>query len=443
MACDQLASSSADAAHQQKLGRADDARGERGPEGETRGPHADPHPERVARPPVEDVDAEGRDHERDREMHHHHVERMPDQRDLGADIEPQHLQHDGTGGLRVGIVSSLAIVVLLRAGCASCAAIIASCARRSASARSWSWPAAAGRFDARSLRAGGGVDRDAVVGDARRRARAVRAGHGPVRAAFLRPGWGASVPPHRWIVLGGLALPAVVLVPLVAYGLVAGERLLPLPGVTPPRIEVRAERWGWTFRYPDHGGKTTAGVLHLPAGTPVDIVVTSRDVIHSFWIPRLAGKIDAIPGRVNVLRIQADAPGRYEGLCAEFCGTGHAGMRFEVVAHPAADFAAALARPARPRRRKSERAGRTSRRRRPGAAAAPRARRDLGHRAGPAAPRLGQPLRHRPAHHGHGVRVLRDRRPARHADARPARDARRRPSWTRRPTTRSSPCTAR
>ncbi len=163
-------------------------------------------------------------------------------------------------------------------------------------------------------------------------------------AAYLRPGFAASASPHRWIVLGGLALPAVVLVPLVAYGLVAGERLLPLPGVVPPRIEVRAERWGWAFRYPDHGGKTTAGVLHLPVGTPVDIMVTSRDVIHAFWIPRLAGKIDAIPGRVNVLRIQVDAPGRYEGTCAEFCGTGHAGMRFEVVAHPAGDFASALAR---------------------------------------------------------------------------------------------------
>jgi len=162
--------------------------------------------------------------------------------------------------------------------------------------------------------------------------------------AFLRPGWGASAPPHRWIVLGGLALPAVVLVPLVAYGLIAGERLLPLPGATPPRIEVHAEQWGWTFRYPDHGGKATAGVLHLPAGTPVDIVVTSRDVIHSFWIPRLAGKIDAIPGRVNVLRIQADAPGRYEGTCSEFCGVGHAVMRFEVVAHPPGEFPAALAK---------------------------------------------------------------------------------------------------
>jgi cytochrome c oxidase subunit II len=161
--------------------------------------------------------------------------------------------------------------------------------------------------------------------------------------AFLRPGFGTSVPAHRWVVLGGLVLPAFVLVPLVAYGLVIGERLLPLPGAKPLRIEVQAERWRWTVRYPDHGGKTITGRILLPAGTPVDIVVTSRDVIHAFWIPRLAGKIDVIPGRVNVLRIRADLAGRYEGRCAEFCGVGHAGMQFEVVVHPAGDFAAALA----------------------------------------------------------------------------------------------------
>jgi cytochrome c oxidase subunit 2 len=163
--------------------------------------------------------------------------------------------------------------------------------------------------------------------------------------AWLRPGFGRALAPQRWVLLGGLALPAVVLVPLVAYALVAGERLLPLPGINPPRIEVHAERWGWTMRYPDHGGVVGKGVLHLPAGVPVDLVVTSSDVIHSLWIPRLAGKMDAIPGRVNVLRLQADTPGRYAGECAEFCGTGHGGMRFDVIVHPAADFAAALAAP--------------------------------------------------------------------------------------------------
>jgi cytochrome c oxidase subunit II len=161
-----------------------------------------------------------------------------------------------------------------------------------------------------------------------------------------RPGWGSSVSPGRWIVLGGLVLPAVVLLPLVAYALVTGERLLPLTGGAPPRIEAVGRQWVWTFRYPDHGGVETENVLHMPAGIPVDIVVSSRDVIHAFWIPRLAGKIDAVPGHVNRLRIQAYQPGRYAGQCNEFCGLGHAEMRFDVIVHRPADFAAALAQAA-------------------------------------------------------------------------------------------------
>jgi cytochrome c oxidase subunit II len=86
----------------------------------------------------------------------------------------------------------------------------------------------------------------------------------------------------------------------------------------------------------------------LPAGIPVDIVVTSLDVIHSFWVPRLAGKIDAVPGHVNRLRIQADQPGRYEGLCNQCCGLGHVGMRFVVMVHRTEDFSAALAQAAAP-----------------------------------------------------------------------------------------------
>jgi cytochrome c oxidase subunit II len=157
-----------------------------------------------------------------------------------------------------------------------------------------------------------------------------------------RPGWGSSVPPARWLVLGGLVLPAVILPPLVGYGLVAGERLLPLPRTAPTRIEAEGRQWVWTFRYPDYGGVDTTNVLHLPAGVPVDIIVTSPDVIHAFWIPRLAGQIDAVPGHVTRLRLQADQQGRYEGLCAQFCGLGHSAMRFVVVVHPMADFAASL-----------------------------------------------------------------------------------------------------
>lgn len=159
--------------------------------------------------------------------------------------------------------------------------------------------------------------------------------------AMLRPDLARKASPTRWIVLGGLCLPAVVLTPLLAYALVTGERLLPRLAADPIRIEAEARQWSWTFRYP--GGVATTGVLHLPAGTPVDVAVTSRDVIHAFWVPRLAGKIDAVPGHVNVLRIAADEPGRYQGLCNEFCGVGHTGMEFDVVVHPAAEFEAALA----------------------------------------------------------------------------------------------------
>ena len=162
-----------------------------------------------------------------------------------------------------------------------------------------------------------------------------------------RPGWGSGVSPARWIVLGGLVLPAVVLPPLVAYGLVSGERLLPLMGNAPPRIEAEGRQWVWTFRYPNQGGVVTRNVLHLPAGVPVDIVVTSADVIHSFWVPRLAGKIDAVPGHANLLRLQADEAGRYDGRCSEFCGLAHTRMRFAVVVHRAEDFAAALAQAAK------------------------------------------------------------------------------------------------
>ena len=164
--------------------------------------------------------------------------------------------------------------------------------------------------------------------------------------AILPPSWGSVVPPARWIVLGGLVLPAVVLPPLVGYALVAGERLLPLPGSAPVRIEAEGQQWLWTFRYPDYGGAETRNVLHMPAGAPVDILLTSQDVIHAFWIPRFAGKIDAVPGHVNRLRIQADQPGRYAGQCNEFCGLGHAGMRFDVIVHQPADYAAALAQAA-------------------------------------------------------------------------------------------------
>jgi len=153
----------------------------------------------------------------------------------------------------------------------------------------------------------------------------------------------AAVPERRWLVHGGLLLPALVLPPLAVYGFVVGERTLARPGEPYLRVEAIGERFRWSFAYPDAPpGPATLDVLHIPAGREVEVLVQSTDVIHSFWVPRLAGKIDAIPGRVNRIRITATNPGTYAGLCAEFCGRNHAEMVFAVIAHDPATYAQAL-----------------------------------------------------------------------------------------------------
>ncbi|MEH6663948.1 MAG: cytochrome B [Brevundimonas sp.] len=138
-----------------------------------------------------------------------------------------------------------------------------------------------------------------------------------------------------WIVKLGLGFPVIVLLALLAYGLVVGERLLPRDGPEVVRVGAEARRYAWTFTYEAAPGLSTDNVLHIPAGRPVDVAITTADVIHSFWAPRLAGKIDAIPGHVNVLRIEADAPGVYAGRSAEFSGPGYDHFAFTVVAHDA------------------------------------------------------------------------------------------------------------
>jgi cytochrome c oxidase subunit 2 len=141
-----------------------------------------------------------------------------------------------------------------------------------------------------------------------------------------------------WVVQLGIAFPAAVLLALLVYGLAIGERLLPRAGPEVVGVGAEARRSAWTFTYVDAPGRTTENVLHIPARRPVDVAVTSADVIHSFWVPRLAGKIDAIPGHVNVLRIEADAPGVYAGRSAEFSGPGYDHFAFTVVAHDAAGW---------------------------------------------------------------------------------------------------------
>jgi cytochrome c oxidase subunit 2 len=117
-------------------------------------------------------------------------------------------------------------------------------------------------------------------------------------------------------------------------------------------VKVIGFQWNWQFEYPqyvDDQGRplTIIGTcpsrcpeLHIPVGREVAITLESADVIHSFWVPRLAGKLDAVPGRSNRMWLRADEPGVYAGQCAEFCGLGHALMRFTVVAQGEEEFQA-------------------------------------------------------------------------------------------------------
>ena len=161
--------------------------------------------------------------------------------------------------------------------------------------------------------------------------------------ALFRPGALRRVAPSRWIWVGGFFFPLVTLVVLIGHGLMRGEYILNLEaGGEPVHVEARGSMWHWDFRYAE-GARTSRGILHVPVGRTIVVTATSEDVIHSFWAPRLGGKIDAIPGHAATVRILGDHPGVYGGICSEYCGTGHEGMVFEVHAHAPEDFEAVLA----------------------------------------------------------------------------------------------------
>ena len=112
-------------------------------------------------------------------------------------------------------------------------------------------------------------------------------------------------------------------------------------------IDVIGHQWWWEVHYPAQA-TTTANEIHIPVGQPVRIELTTADVIHSFWVPELQGKIDMIPGQTNTLWLQADQPGAYKGECAEFCGVQHARMSFWVIADPPDQFATWLQNQSQP-----------------------------------------------------------------------------------------------
>ena len=157
---------------------------------------------------------------------------------------------------------------------------------------------------------------------------------------------------RRWIVAAGIVFPVVVLSALLIYTLgtaAAMGREQRTPSAA--RIHVAGELWWWRVRYLGATGETlfeTANELRIPVGAPVDLELVSNDVIHSFWVPNLAGKMDMIPGHVNRLRLRAREPGVFRGQCAEYCGAQHARMAFHVVALPPEDYAAWLAAQQRP-----------------------------------------------------------------------------------------------
>ena len=104
-------------------------------------------------------------------------------------------------------------------------------------------------------------------------------------------------------------------------------------------IIVTGHQWWWEFQYPK-SGVVTANEIHIPINKKILLRVTSADVIHSFWVPALARKIDAIPGRENYIYFEASKPGVYRGYCSEYCGTQHAGMRITAIAHTEEDYEA-------------------------------------------------------------------------------------------------------
>jgi cytochrome c oxidase subunit 2 len=156
------------------------------------------------------------------------------------------------------------------------------------------------------------------------------------------------------VLVFGLAVPIVVLSALFLFSniFLLRDTTIPTAGAASgeqPRLTIRVigHQFWWEVRYPGTSA-VTANEIHIPARTPVQVFVYTRDVIHSFWVPELNRKIDMIPDQTNRVLLYADKPGRYRGQCAEFCGLQHAHMGFWVFADPPARFCAWLAREVRP-----------------------------------------------------------------------------------------------
>jgi cytochrome c oxidase subunit 2 len=155
-----------------------------------------------------------------------------------------------------------------------------------------------------------------------------------------------------FIVGAGVVASGVLLVAFFLFSLWRMDTLAGAGRAARLTIDVIGHDWWWEVRYPN--GAVTANEVHIPAGQPVRFSLTTKDVIHSFWVPELGPKADLIPGRTNQLWLEAFRPGTYRGQCAEFCGLQHANMIIRVFAEPAAAFAAWMAHQAEPARSGAE-----------------------------------------------------------------------------------------
>jgi cytochrome c oxidase subunit 2 len=156
--------------------------------------------------------------------------------------------------------------------------------------------------------------------------------------------------PARWIVGAGVVFPAVVLAALLAYTGTQAQRWAPMQATTETVVAVTGKMWWWEVRYRDPSGDEifSANEVRIPLGREVTIGLTTSDVIHSFWIPALAGKVDMVPGRVHQLRLRPLKAGVYRGPCAEYCGTQHAKMALSVIVMAPEEFDRWLEQQAKP-----------------------------------------------------------------------------------------------
>ncbi|GGI54962.1 cytochrome c oxidase subunit II [Oxalicibacterium solurbis] len=171
-------------------------------------------------------------------------------------------------------------------------------------------------------------------------------------AASLRDGR-RPVRPGVWLLGAGVAFPVAVLTVLLVYGLVRSQQLLAPMSQNALVVSVTAKMWWWEVRYRDPAtgnDVVTANEIRLPAQRDVYFALTSDDVIHSFWVPSLAGKVDMLRGRITRLRVRTGDPAVLRGQCAEYCGEQHARMALHVVVEEEAAFDAWLANQARPAR---------------------------------------------------------------------------------------------